>query len=293
MMWPDSSASSDCFAGRVAVIATMHRKEQVIAPRLESTLRINPLVPTGFDTDVLGTFSREIPRPADPRTTARLKAQAALDLTGESLAIASEGSFGPHPQLPFLACDRELVLLLDRQHQLEIVGEVLSTETNYRSQTIHSLEEAFTFAQTVGFPEHGLVVMPEATVIAPEKIVKGITTAVQLLEAVTQTLAQSPNHSAHIETDMRALYNPTRMQVIAEATQALLEAVEQTCPQCYCPGFSLVQRQPGLPCSWCGSPTLLTLSARYRCQRCQFQQDHPFPDNQESADPAHCAYCNP
>ena len=281
------------FSGRVAVIATMHRKEQAIAPLLEAALDLKTLVPQDFDTNAFGTFTRDVDRPADQLSTARIKAEAALDLTGEALAIASEGSFGPHPNIPLLPCDRELVLLLDRQHNLEIVGQVLSTETNYRSQSIRSFEEALTFAQTIGFPEHGLVVMPAASGQSTAKIAKGITTESALQDAVETTLEQSPNGNIHIETDMRALYNPTRMSAIAEATQTLLETIERRCPQCDCPGFSEVQRFPGLPCSLCKTPTLLTLSLLYECQRCQFQHKELFPDGEQAADPALCPYCNP
>ncbi|WP_228024433.1 DUF6671 family protein [cf. Phormidesmis sp. LEGE 11477] len=126
------------FTNRVAVIATMHHKEQAIAPLIEPALGVRTLVPTDFNTDAFGTFTRETKRPADQLATARLKAKAVLELTGERLAIASEGSFGPHPQIPFVACNRELVLLLDLEHELEIVGEALSTETNYQSQTVDS-----------------------------------------------------------------------------------------------------------------------------------------------------------
>ena len=246
---------SDLFAGRVAVLATMHRKEQAIAPVLEGRLGMKVVVPSGLDTDAFGTFSGEIKRPSDQLTTARLKAAAALRHTGETLAIASEGSFGPHPQIPFLSCDRELVLLLDRQHQLEIVGQILSTDTNYRSQSIHSLEEALAFVKTLNFPSHGVVVKAMG--------------------------------------DPGADYNPTRMAVIAQATEQLVQVVQQTCPACGCPGFSEVQRFPGLPCGDCGTPTLLTLSVRYRCQRCQFQQSRPVPDAPLTAAPSQCPYCNP
>ena len=284
---------SDLFAGRVAVLATMHRKEQAIAPVLEGRLGMKVVVPSGLDTDAFGTFSGEIKRPSDQLTTARLKAAAALRHTGETLAIASEGSFGPHPQIPFRSCDRELVLLLDRQHQLEIVGQILSTDTNYRSQSIHSLEEALAFVKTLNFPSHGVVVKAMGDPGADPSMVKGITTPDGLIAAVNQALAHAPDHTARIETDMRALYNPTRMAVIAQATEQLVQVVQQTCPASGCPGFSEVQRFPGLPCGDCGTPTLLTLSVRYRCQRCQFQQSRPVPDAPLTAAPSQCPYCNP
>jgi hypothetical protein len=281
------------FSGRVAVIATMHRKEQAIAPPLEAALGVHTHVPFPFNTDSFGTFTRDVPRPVDQLATARLKARAALELTGGTLAIASEGSFGPHPQMPWVACDREIVLLLDQQHQLEIVGQVISTDTNYRAQTIHSVEEALAFAHAIGFPEHGLVVMPTAEGSPSNAIAKGLTTESALTEAVTRTLQQSPTSTAHLETDMRAHVNPTRMQVIAQATEDLVQKLSQRCPECHCPGFAIAQRHPGLPCAWCRTPTLLTRAVTYRCQRCLCEREEPFPDGQLTADPGNCPYCNP
>ena len=287
---------TDFFANRTVTIATMHQKEKAIAPLIEAALNVKTCVPQNFDTDRLGTFTREIQRPGDQTTTARMKAQAALEITGGTLAIASEGSFGPHPQIPFVPCNREIVLLLDTQHQLEIVGEVLSTDTNYQSQTVTSPQAALDFAQTVGFPEHGLVVLPaqsKGTTLDSEAIAKGITQEAALIAAVTGAIAQSANQSAQIETDMRALYNPTRMKVIAEATTALIQQINQHCPQCNYPGFAISQRRPGLPCRFCGAATLLTIAVVYRCQHCQFQKTQQFPDKEQYADPARCPYCNP
>lgn len=281
------------FAGRVAIIATMHRKEQAIAPRLTTALGIRPDVPPSFDTDRFGTFTRDVQRPADQLATARLKAQAALEMTGETLAIASEGSFGPHPDIPFVPCDRELVLLLDREHNLEIVGQAISTNTNYRSQTVRSVDEALTFARAVGFPKHGLVVMPTGQEPCSKAITKGITTKSILIAALDTALASSPTGTVHIETDMRAHFNPTRMEVIAVATDDLVRQIRQRCPHCDCPGFAIAQHNPGLPCAWCHTPTLLTLSVTSRCQRCQFEQTNAFPNGQETADPGNCPYCNP
>ncbi len=277
---------TDLFANRVAILATMHRKEQAIAPLLERQLGLTVTVPAEFDTDGFGTFTGEIKRPADQLSTARLKAEAALEHTGATLAIASEGSFGPHPHLPFVPCNRELVVLIDRQHGLEMVGECLSTETNYRQQLIRSLQDATAFAAAVDFPRHGLIVRANGTAIA-----KGITTEETLWTAVETALRQAAN--VQLETDMRALYNPTRMAVIAQATEDLLRAIAQTCPACNCPGFREIKRWPGLPCALCGTPTLLTARIRYQCQRCDYYQDNPPADLPPTADPSYCPYCNP
>lgn len=285
--------SRSWFEGRTVVIATMHQKEQAIAPLLEAALGVRVVVPDAFNTDEFGTFTRDVPRAGSQREAARRKAEAALELTGETLAIASEGAFLPHPAVPWIACDRELVVLVDRQHQLELMGEVVSTQTNHAHQTVRSVEDALQFARTVGFPEHGLVVMPQAQGSQREAIAKGIHTPEQLIRQVKAALQTSPTGTAHLETDMRAMHNPTRMQVIQQATQALLEAIASTCPECGTPGFTVVEQVPGLPCGLCGSPTSQIYRSRLACAKCSATRDVMFPNQITSADPAQCSYCNP
>ncbi len=280
---------SDC----VIVLATMHAKEQAIAPILTRELGVEVVVPPDFNTDQFGTFTRDVNRPGDQLVTARAKAQQAMDLLGKTVGIASEGSFGPHPSFPWVAANRELVVLLDRQQGLELVGDVLVTETNYRHTQVRTMAEALEFANRVQFPDHGLVVMPTATTSDPEQIIKGIKTEAQLAAAIAQLLPHSPTGSVHVETDMRAMMNPTRMAAIAKATQDLVRKLRQSCPQCNYPGFDVVQRQPGLRCAQCNLPTPLIRVAIYGCQQCGHQQESPFPDGQTVADPVHCSYCNP
>ncbi|MBD1913549.1 hypothetical protein NDI52_04325 [Leptolyngbya sp. PL-A3] len=276
------------FANRMAVIATMHRKEEAIAPILHQ-LGIQTRVPQAFNTDQFGTFTRDIKRPADQLQTAKLKIQQALELTGETLGIASEGSFGPHPFLPMLPLNRELVVLVDQESGLELVGEATSTETNFSHASITNLEQAWEFARKVGFPSHGLVVMPEPE--SSEHIYKGITDETELEELAGWMLARFGQ--IHLETDMRAMMNPTRMGAIAQATQDLVRKLQQHCPQCDYPGFDVVQRKPGLPCGLCGMPTELPVTAIYQCKQCQFTQAKPDPTSPDVADPAQCPYCNP
>lgn len=271
----------------------MHQKERVIAPLLEQELGIKVVVPQNFDTDAFGTFTREIPRPADQFKAARLKAEKALSVTCESLALASEGTFGPHPLIPYLPCNQEIVVLLDKVHDLEIFGQEFSTETNYSHQCVTTVEQAYDFALKVGFPEHGLVVMSDSSTTNQSEIIKGITTEEQLLESVKRLLTQSINCSVHVETDMRALYNPTRMKNIEKATWDLLKKLNQLCPNCSWPGFEVVSRKEGLPCALCNLPTQLTHSVIYECKKCEFNQEVLFPNGLEKADPSQCMYCNP
>ena len=282
----------ELFSNRVGILATMHQKERVMAPILERELNLKVLLPDNFDTDKFGTFTREIARAGNQLEAARLKAEAAIALTGETIAVASEGTFGPHPFLPGLSLNREIVIFLDKKHDIEIIGQEISLETNFNHKTVKNIEEAYQFSQKIGFPDHGLVVMVQPSEESP-KIIKGITTEDQLLEAVTFALNQSPEGSVHIETDMRAHYNPTRMKNIEKATWDLIQTINQLCPNCSWPGFEIIEKKKGLPCSLCYSPTQLTLSVIYQCKKCGFSKEKFFPQGMETADPAQCAYCNP
>jgi hypothetical protein len=280
------------FTNRVAILATMHQKERVMAPLLEE-LGMKVVVPDNFNTDIYGTFTREIKRPGTQIEAARIKAEKVLEVTGETLAVASEGSFVPHPSLPYISSNREIVVLIDKQNDLEIIGEEFSIDTNHSYQTISSIDEAYIFANKVGFPQHGLIVMFKQNPIDNSKVFKGITTEDKLAEAVNFVLNNSATGKAHIETDMRAMYNPTRMKNIEKATRNLITKINSLCPQCSAPGFDIRERVQGLPCELCYAPTLLTKSVIFQCKKCGHREDKLYPDGAEFADPSQCMYCNP
>ncbi|MEM7725974.1 MAG: DUF6671 family protein [Cyanobacteria bacterium P01_A01_bin.45] len=281
------------FNNRVAILATMHQKERVIAPIFEQELGLRVVVPPDFDTDIFGTFTRETPRPGNQIEAVRFKAEKALDVTGENIAIASEGSFAPHPILPYISSNREIVILIDKEQDIEIIGEEISTETNHSHLVVDNAEQALKFAKKVGFPKHGLVVMCEESPKDRDNVFKGIVTEEKLVESVNFVVSESPARKAHVETDMRAMYNPTRMKNIAKATHNLVKKINSLCPKCSFPGFDITRRIPGLPCELCGLPTPLTKTVVYQCQKCGFTQEKSFVDGRKSADPGQCMYCNP
>ncbi|MBS9395015.1 MAG: hypothetical protein HEQ29_18435 [Dolichospermum sp. LBC05a] len=280
------------YNNRVAILATMHNKEKVISPLLKEHLGINLIVPQALNTDVFGTFTREIKRPDTQIITARLKAKKALEMDDEKIAVASEGSFAPHPLIPYIYANREIIIFLDQENDLEIIGEVFSIETNFNHQTISSLEESEEFGKKVGFPEHGLVISFDNISTGKTESIKGITSKENLINSV-EIAIKNTNGKFHIETDMRAMYNPTRMKNIAFATQDLINKINSLCPQCNTPGFMINQKIPGLPCELCHQPTSLIKAVIFQCQKCGFTQQQLFPNNQEFADPSLCEYCNP
>ena len=113
--------NNNFFTNRTLAIATKHNKEAVIAPILEKHLLVTCITPENLDTDQLGTFSGEIERVMDPLAAARQKCYLAMERANTDLAVASEGSFGAHPLLYFLPADDELLLLVDKKNNLEIV----------------------------------------------------------------------------------------------------------------------------------------------------------------------------
>jgi hypothetical protein len=277
------------FEGRQLVIASMHQKEQVLRPLLEASLKVTVSVAKGLNTDLLGTFSGEVTRIADPLTTARKKCELALDLTGGDLVLASEGSFGAHPSAFFLPANEEWLLLIDRKHQLEIHARHLSLETNFSGQEFHNLEELDAFASKVGFPSHGLILKRSKD--NPEGILKGITDPDQLRTAALQLL--ETQGAGFVETDMRAMFNPSRMKVIQETAQLLIQKLNSLCPSCQLPGFAVTAAEPGLPCSLCGTPSSAALAHLLICSHCQHEEKVLFPHGKKTEDPQYCQVCNP
>lgn len=278
--------------GKRAVLATMHGKQQVIAPLVERLMNVTVTVPAGFDTDVFGTFSREVERQGSQLDAARAKIAAALaNDPHAAIGIASEGSFGPDPGLPFLPLGFELVVLQDRQNELELAGCHADRTTNYGHQTVTSVQQALGFAGSHRFPSHALLVMGSLRgEPAPQVLLrKGIATPEALAGAIAESLSLCG--AAHVETDMRAHCNPTRMRAIKRATIDLIRRYRSICPACKRPGFAITQRLPGLACEWCLAPTSATRATLQTCSGCNYCIETAVTGC--LADPRYCYECNP
>jgi hypothetical protein len=277
------------FKGRKLLIATKHKKESVLIPILEQALGVECIVADAFDTDTLGTFTGETERQADPLTTVRTKCLQAMEQYECDLGIASEGSFGPHPAYFFLHADEELLIFIDQKNRLEITAREISTETNFGGEAVDSEEQLAQFAEQAMFPKHGLILRDRQD--STNAIVKGISDKEQLLSTFNQLKATY--NSAYVETDMRAMHNPSRMKVIEKAASKLVEKIKCTCTSCGTPGFSITHAKPGLPCEWCRLPTQSTLSYTYTCQQCSYEKEEKYPHGKLTEDPMYCNFCNP
>jgi hypothetical protein len=277
------------FEGRRIVIATKHHKEKVIAPLLEQSLGVTYFMPKDFDTDSLGTFTGEIDRELDPISTVRQKCLTAMELNNCDLGIASEGSFGSHPSAFFASADDEFLILIDHKNDLEIIVRELSLETNFNGSKIKDKQELLEFIRLAKFPSHALILRKSKN--DTSDIVKGITTEEELYRIFYMMLEKYD--SVYVETDMRAMYNPSRMNVIKDAAKKLIDKINSCCPQCNTPGFGITDAKKGLKCSLCGSPTKSTLNFIFTCQKCHFAQKEMYPHNKMKEDPMYCDYCNP
>lgn len=277
------------FKGRRLVIATKHKKEEILAPLLEMELGVKCIVNPAFDSDLFGTFSGEIERTENPMITAKLKAEKAMEMTNCDLGLASEGSFGNHPVIHFLPADEEFLVLYDRKNEATFVSRELSVDTNFKGQYISDFADLEDFARQAKFPSHGLILRKSKN--DKEEITKGIIDWPQLV--YTFNNLRKVNKSVFIETDMRAMFNPTRKKVILAAAYKLLETIKMICPVCHFPGFSVVETKVGLPCKQCHFPTESILSLIYKCKKCGAEEEELFPKGKIEEDPTFCQWCNP
>ena len=279
-------ANKHIFNGRKVVIATKHQKEQVIGPALQEAFGMEYVVSEKVDTDLLGTFTGEVDRVLTPVEAARQKCILALAEGDADFAIGSEGSFGPHPTLYFLPADEEILLLLDRKRELEIAVKHTSLQTNYASFEQGAELDLSDFLQQVKFPSHGLHVKSPGAYVE-----KGIRSEDRLNQAIQEAVSRFGTYT--LETDMRAMNNPTRMSVIEELVGKLVEKMKSCCPTCQRPGFSPTDVIRGLVCSCCSLPTKSVKSLIYSCEGCHYTTCVDFPDSKTTEDPMFCDFCNP
>lgn len=277
----------DLFRGRTLLIATMHGKQQVIAPILERELGVQCITPRGYDTDRFGSFSGEVKRRDTSLNTARDKALGALAHSGGTLAVASEGSFGPHPSYFILPADEETVCLVDTKYDLFITGWHLTEKTNFASRAITSLHDLEAFCAEAGYPQHRIILQAPGTGLPP---FKEYATHEALRQKTAEWLGQGISLSA--ETDMRAMNNPTRLAAIGAATRDLVRNILSACPACDLPGFSVSEVIRGVPCGRCGFPTRSVRAHRLTCRKCGHRATREVSERPVE-DPMYCDLCNP
>lgn len=287
----DRASRPSLYAGRTIVMTTKHGKERQVSLPLRVGLGATLAVAEGIDTDLLGTFTGEVPREGSPREVAIRKARLGMT-SGLPLGLASEGSFGPDPLVPFITVHHELLAFVDEERGIELCEQVATADTNFAHTAVADMAELHPFLQRVGFPAHALIVRPRQAA-RQHAIRKGLQTHAELEQAIEAAARWSDDGLARVETDMRAHLNPSRARAIRRLAFRLAARLRRHCPGCDAPGWGRVDVEAGLPCRWCDMPTDLTLHEVYACAACDHQGRYRRPDGLVAADPGQCPRCNP
>ena len=265
-------------------VASMHGKESQIIQGFKDLLDWE-IVAVDIDTDSFGTFAGEVPRPLSPKETARAKCLAGLEASGLSRMIASEGTFSPHPMMPLLTLNTELLFYVDKENDIELSQSYSTTEVVAFREKITQETDIEKLARLADLPNHALILRSDAE---PVKVyAKGIRTLGELQESIPGEL----DSKLIVETDFRAMVNPSRQRSIIECAKLLAEKLSSNCPECQSIGWGVVEYERGLPCGDCGSRANREISAEVLgCPKCDFREKRLI-DGFASA--ANCDFCNP
>lgn len=281
--------NSHPYYGKRALLTSKHQKLSLFQePFIERlNLAIDEL---DLDTDILGTFSGEIERVAPPLQTAIRKAELGLDASGLTLGIASEGSIGADPNIPWIHCDYEIAVFLDRERDLVISESYKSHEIIAATITARAGDDLTDFLVKADFPNHGVIVRSLSSDTTQSR--KGIHDHSTLREAITSLVAVSPTNQVVIESDFRALHSPSRQRNIAHVAALLASKVATSCPECATPGWGAIDFLKGVECSECGDVNPNAIRGELLgCYKCTYQT--PGKIIRQYLDPAQCVFCNP
>lgn len=118
---------------------------------LEPALGCRIKLVEGFDTDQLGTFTRDIPRDGTQIEAARKKARIGMELSGMRRGLASEGSFGPDTFTGLFPWNLDILVFVDDLLGIEVVGVAQG-----KAMSSHCLAEDWAaveaFARSADFP---------------------------------------------------------------------------------------------------------------------------------------------
>ncbi|MCX7124567.1 MAG: hypothetical protein NTU49_02190 [Gammaproteobacteria bacterium] len=270
------------------ILATKHKKEEAIQKPFLESFEATIFVPNDYDTDQFGTFTGEIARVKTAYETVLEKARLAAMHYDFDYAIANEGSFGPHPSLFFAPGDVELMSFIDIKNDINVVEFEITTDTNYNHVDITQKENYDYFLTRIKFPSHGIIVRS----LDDHSIIKK---GVRDFDELNKTIASgfSKYKKLRLETDMRAMMNPTRMNIIHQLAIKLVNRLKKTCNKCHAPGFGKISFSGNLPCKSCGTKTELYKNKILSCIKCDYQEKLPRPDLLQKSDPKYCPYCNP
>ncbi len=267
----------------------MHAKELAVAPPFRRVLGAEIVVAPQLDTDSLGTFSGEVPRPDALVETCALKAELAFHSLDVDCAIANEGSYGPIESVPLVPSGVEIMTFVDRKRGIKIVETLDTHRTNWRLMRFKAGDPAVpVIVKAMGFPRYGVFVVCSSDWSHP---IKDLTTVDDIVSAMNQEAGRSEDGLAVLYADMRAHRNPTRMRVLRALSWKLAKRLERLCPECHAPGFGSIGSRRGLPCEACGEPTHWVDFEIDGCSVCGHAETRPRKDGRTTAPRRACPSC--
>jgi len=270
-------------------LLTKHKKEIEIITLVKNYLGTPVDLVGGYDTDALGTFTRDIKRTQSQLDTARWKAKKAIELSGYPMGIGSEGSFTADPYIGMIPWNIEMVVLYDAQRDMEIVGTEKRPFLNIQ-KSITTKKELFLVAKEIKFPQNNLILRPNNENDALFK--KDFPSMNDLYNEFDMLMKKSVAGTVFVENDHRAHRSVSRMEAIRYATIDLIIKCHSFCPECHAPGFSVNRGEGGLPCKYCGEESEVFRFLVYKCNKCAFEKSIERTDL-VNVDPQYCKYCNP
>jgi hypothetical protein len=273
---------------QVAVV-TLHRKSDQIAPAFREISGFE-LQEIRIDTDLFGTFAGDIERRLPPKENAIAKARKGIEISGISRAIASEGSIGPDPMVPFVISDHEVMVYLDEEEEL-VISE------SYRSFEIVAITEEVSLDTPIepillkaDFPRHKVILT--AVGDSGTSIIKDLATIDEIRSGIKELVIRGSDGRVTIESDLRAHCSPSRQKNIEEVAKLLAKRVATLCPACRRRGFGRIDYERGVPCSECHRINSEVASRVIDgCDGCGHQESGEVL--REVIEAAQCQYCNP
>jgi hypothetical protein len=239
------------YYGEPIVLTSKHNKLTLIQPAFRDIAGLT-VVEQHLDTDLLGTFSGEVERTFPPLETAIRKAELGLIKTGAQLGLASEGSIGSDPLIPFAISNIEHLVLVDKVRGIVISEAFRSLEIVKVSEAVAPGEDLEQLLLSAGFPEQKLIAKPnQVDGEGSLNPIKAISTRESLLDAIAECAKQSKDGKARIEPDYRAHNSPSRAKNIIKVAEMLATRILKLCPTCNCPGWGKVGYDYGLSCQAC------------------------------------------
>ena len=267
----------------------MHDKERALGPPFRRVLGAE-IVVARLDTDTLGTFSGEVPRPDALVETAFLKAGMLFEARPDlDCALASEGSYGPIDRVPLAPGGVELLAFVDRKHGIRHVETMPTHRTTWRLQRFAKGDPDRLLAlKGMGFPRFGVFVVCSSDMSQP---IKNLVTVEDVISAMDREAERSSDGLAVLYSDMRAHKNPLRMKVLRAAGFKLAKRLQQLCPKCHAPGWGPIGSRRGLPCEACGVPTHWIDFEIDGCNVCGHAEPRPRKDGRRTASRLSCKAC--